>query len=172
MCQYELVDGETYTTVKTYPLAACTVAYDQCSTERDTLNRTIGLERYFCAEAVDADLEAKPEDYRGAAIEITEAQRAAIASYLDDRSYKDIFHDGNSDGVGKCSIVKVGGLFGAGNAHGCKFQVNVGEKAFPLIDGSICSDDSSAEEVGCSVGNEKENAGCILQTAIQAGYCL
>jgi hypothetical protein len=172
MCQYELVDGDSYTTVRTFPVDACTVAYDACATERDHLNRQINLERYFCAEAVDNDLEAKPEEYVGSVNNIQDAQAAAIAAFLADKDYRDIFDAAKDSMVGKCNISKVGGLFGMGNPHGCKYQVNVGGKAFPVADGSVCSDDKSADEIGCSVGNEKENAGCILQVAVQAGYCL
>ena len=172
MCQYELVDAENNSTIKAYPLQACTTAYDQCAVERDTMNRTIGLERYFCAEAVDADLaQTQNTDYQGSAVEMTEAKRAAIASYLEDMSYKDIFHDAFNNGVGTCSITNVGGMFGNRNAYNCKYQVNVGTKAYPAVNGSVCSDDAQAAQVDCSVGNEKENAGCILKQAIESGYC-
>lgn len=172
LCQYELVDAETYTTVKKYPIAACNIAYDTCAVERDAMNRTIGLERYFCAESVDDDLKpTESNDYRGTAVEMTEARRAAIKAYLAGMSYKDIFHDASENGVGPCSITKVGGILGAGNKYNCKFQVNVKDKAYPAVNGSVCSDGDQAAAVNCNVGNEKENAGCIMRQAIESGYC-
>ena len=172
MCQYELVDAENYTTLKTYPLQACTTAYDTCAVERDTMNRTIGLDRYLCAEAVDKDQTAAASDYNRTAVELTEAKKATIAAYLEDMSFKDIFVDGFNSGVGSCSITNVGGMFGNRNPFNCKFQVNVGEKAYPAVNGSVCSDDYAAEAVDCNIGNEKENAGCILKLAIESGYCI
>ena len=49
--------------------------------------------------------------------------------------------------------------------------MNVGQKAYPAVNGSVCSDDQQAAQVGCDVGNEKENAGCILKQAVESGYC-
>jgi hypothetical protein len=172
MCQYELVDAENYTTVKVYPLQACTTAYDQCAGERDTMNRTVAMERYFCAEAVDNDLaQANDSEYQGSAVEMTEAKKAAIAAYLEDMSFKDLYKDAANNGVGTCTITNVGGVFGNRSAYDCKYQVNVGSKAYPAVNGSVCSNDAAAEAVDCAVGNEKENAGCILKQAIQSGYC-
>lgn len=172
MCQYELVDAENYTTVKVYALQACTTAYDTCAVERDSMNRTVGMERYFCAEAVDADLaQAQDADYQGSAVEMTDAKKAAIAAYLEDMSFKDLYQDAANNGVGTCTITNVGGLFGNRSPFNCKYQVNVGAKAYPAVDGSVCSDDSQAASVDCNVGNEKENAGCILKQAVQSGYC-
>ncbi len=171
VCQYELVDGSDYSTVKTYT-EACSVAYDKCAVERDTLNTTLGMERYFCAEAVDKDQEqTESEVYQASAVEMTEAKLAEIKSFLSYRDHKDLFKEGR-DGIGKCAVVKNGGLFSGGNEFGCKFTVKVEGKAFPMVDESICSDSSAAEEIGCDVGNEKENAGCIMEKAIEAGYCL
>jgi hypothetical protein len=171
-CQYELVDASTNTTVTTYPVQACSTAYDQCAVERDQRNRTIGLEQYFCAEAVDADIAATdPTEYQGSTVVMTEARASAIRSYLSGMDFKDIFNDAFDYGVNNCSIERVGGLFGAGNDHGCKFQVKVGSKAYPAVDGSVCSDAAAAEKVDCNVGNEKQNAGCIMKQAIQSGLC-
>jgi hypothetical protein len=172
MCQYELVDAENYTTLKVYPLQACTTAYDQCAVERDTMNRTIGLERYFCAEAVDAEfVQADDSNYRSSSVEMTEVKKLAIKDYLEYMSYKYLYKDAANYGVGACSITNVGGMFGNRSDYDCKYQVNVGQKAYPAVNGSVCSNDSQAALVGCSVGNEKENAGCILKQAIQSGYC-
>ncbi len=173
MCQYELVDGDNYSVVKTYPQEACTTAYDTCAAERDTMNSTISVERYFCAERVNKELEQQPtEVFQGSAIELTEAQKAEIDTFLDDKDFMDVFYDGRNGELSKCAIYKNGGLFSSGNEFGCRWSVKVGEQNFPMTDGSVCSDDASAEDVGCNVGNEKENAGCILQQAIQAGLCL
>ena len=169
MCQYELVDAENYSTLKVYPLQACTTAYDQCAVERDTMNRTVGMDRYFCAEAVDKDQTVAATDYQASSM--PEAKKAAIAAYLDDMSFKDIFVDAFNNGVGTCTITNVGGVFGNRSPYNCKFQVNVGDKAYPAVNGSVCSDDSAAAAVDCNVGNEKENAGCIMKLAIESGYC-
>ena len=167
LCQYELVDANDYTTVRTFPVQACTTAYDQCAVERDQMNRSISTERYFCAEAVEKDQEvADASSYRGSAVEMTDAKRAEIKAYLSGMNYKDIFRDGT---VGACQIVKIGGIFSSST---CKYQVNVNEKAYPAVDGSVCSAPASAEAVDCNVGNEKMNAGCILKQAIESGYCL
>jgi hypothetical protein len=47
LCQYELVDGNNYSVVKTYSQAACSVAFDKCAVDRDAMNRTVAMERYF-----------------------------------------------------------------------------------------------------------------------------
>jgi hypothetical protein len=171
LCQYELVDAENYSTLKTYPLQACSTAYDQCAIERDTMNRTVGMDRYFCAEAVDKDQATQASDYHGTPVEMNDAKKAAIAAYLDDMSFKDLFNDASNNGVGSCTITNVGGIFGNRSSYNCKYQVNVGQKAYPAVNGSVCSDDSQAAQVGCDVGNEKENAGCILKQAVESGYC-
>lgn len=169
-CKYELVDGDNYQTVREYAEQACTQAYDTCAVERDTMNRAIGMERYFCAEAVDSDLEQQDTTtYQPTAVEITEAQRSAIEQFLLGKDNSDVFKAGP---VGKCSIVKIGGLFSSGNKFGCKYVVKVSDKAFPLTDESICSEEAQAEAMECNVGTEKENAGCIMTAAIKAGYCL
>jgi hypothetical protein len=172
MCQYELVDGNDYSVTQTFPVQACSAAYDTCAVQRDLLNAPLGMERYFCAEKVDADLaQQATEVFQASSVELTEAQKAQIDAFLDDMDFKDVFNAGR-DEVGNCSIVKNGGLFSSGNQFNCRFTVKVGDKAFPMTDESVCSDDSQADAVGCNVGNEKENAGCILQQAIQAGLCL
>lgn len=172
-CQYELVDSEGNVTVKTYPEAACGRAYDTCASERDTMNNNIGAERYFCAEAVDEDLSA-PDTTTYNPTDISAERTSAIASFLANKDFKDLYKQGRESeiGDGKCTIKKIGGLFNSGNKYDCKYLVQVGGKTFPLVDESICSDDSQAEAVGCNVGSEKENAGCILQNAIEAGLCI
>jgi hypothetical protein len=172
MCQYELVDGNDYTVTQTFPVEACTTAYDACAVQRDALNSPLGIERYFCAEKVDAELAQQPtEVFQASTTDISDAQEAAISSWLSGMEYKDIFDEGR-DSVGNCSIWKNGGVFSSGNDFKCRWTVKVGDKAFPLTDESVCSDDDAAAKVGCNVGNEKENAGCILKQAIQAGLCL
>ncbi len=172
MCKYDLVDGNDYTTVRTYE-QACTGGYDACAIERDTMNHTIGMERYFCAEAVDEEFEqSNASTYQSTPVTIGDVKRAAIVAFLEGKTFKDLFKAGKAKKAGKCVIKKQGWLLDPQNDFGCKYVVKVSDKAFPLVDGSVCSEDTQAALVGCNVGTEKENAGCILQQAVQAGYCL
>lgn len=172
LCQYELVDSQNWATVRTFNVQYCSAAYDECALERDTMNRSVSLDRYFCAEAVDKELEATDTtQYQSSAVVMTDAKQATIASYLEDMSFKDIFHDAFDYDVNNCTIEQVGGLWGSGNTYGCKYQVYVSGKGFPNVDGSICSDSNSASKINCNVGNEKANAGCIMKKAIESGYC-
>ena len=169
MCQYELVDSSDYTVVRTFPVQACTAGYDTCAVERDTANQTAGSNRFYCVERVDQDLEnVNTEDYTSSPTDISDQQQAAIDTYLADKSFMDIFNDGYNYGVNSCVVV---GLIG--NEDDCDYIVKVGynEEWYPEVDGSICSDNSVAAKMGCAVGTEEENTGCILQRAIQEGYC-
>lgn len=168
-CRYELVDGLNYSVVKTYPNQACNVAYDKCAVERDTKNASFGSKRYFCAEKVDDDLQNRnTNEYTPVPYDISAELQALIDAYLEDKSLMDIFEDGYWYGVNSCVIV---GL--TGNEDDCDYIIKVGqaEEWYPYTDGSICSDASVASKMGCNVGTEEENAGCILQKAIQEGYC-
>lgn len=167
LCQYDLIDSQDYTVVKTYPVQACNVAYDICAVERDTANQ--GSDRFYCAERVDEDLRNEnTTEYSSSPTDISDDQQAAIDSYLADKSLLDIFNDGYNYGINSCVVV---GL--TGNEDDCDYIVKVGsdEEWYPELDGSICSDNSVAAKMGCAVGTEEENTGCILQKAIQEGYC-
>lgn len=167
MCEYELVDGNDYKVVSKTGLLACNAAYDKCAQDRDVLNREIGMERYFCAEAVDDDLTpADQSEYTPVPGEMDDAKKATIEAYLAGMSTKDIWKDGWYNHVGKCSIVKL-----RGNEHGCRWLVQVGETVFPDPDGAVCSEPDRAALIGCEEKDEKRNAGCILEKAIREGYC-
>jgi hypothetical protein len=172
-CQYQLVDGQDYSTVTTYPVEACTTAFDACAIERDNLNSSVGTERFFCAEAVDQDLqetdEQSSQDYESTPIEMSPETVATIEALLDGKTFSDVFNFGT---IGNCAIYKIGGNSSQGNDFGCKYIVKVGQDVFPQADQSVCSKDSQAEALGCNFGDEKTNTGCILQQAIEAGYCL
>lgn len=166
-CQYDLVDGDTYTTVKTFDLKACSIAYDECATERDTMNHNIGMERYFCAESVDQDLSNQNDtDYTSSPVEMNDAKKAAIASYLEGKSYQDIFDDAYYNWINDCNIVKV-----RGDENGCRYYAKIDDDVYPQEDALVCSESEQAALVGCNVGTEQENAGCIMKKAIEEGYC-
>ena len=172
-CQYQLVDSETYYTVTNYAVQACSVAYDACAIDRDSLNNSVGAERYFCAEAVDEDLQSSEEqteqEYDPTPIEMSEERIATIEAFLSGKSFMDVYNDSN---VGNCAIYRIGGALSSGNQFGCKYIVKVGQDVFPAADQSVCSQDAQAAAIGCNFGDEKTNTGCILQQAIEAGYCL
>lgn len=54
-CNYELVDGYTNTTYRTFPGYTCTTGYDLCSNLRDSMNWQSTGYRYFCSERFDYD---------------------------------------------------------------------------------------------------------------------
>jgi hypothetical protein len=167
LCQYELVDGDTYQAVKTYHQKECNIGFNECALERDRLNSEIGMERYFCAEAVDDDLVQQDTTiFAPTPIEIDEARRLAITTYLKGKSLLDIMTDGYRGGVGECLVYKL-----RGNADRCGWIVTVGDEYFPDTEGGICSAPHKAALVGCNVGTEQQNVGCILKKAIEEGYC-
>lgn len=164
-CHYQLVDGNDYTIVKDFEVKECSKAYDECAVARDDLNRPIGLERFFCAEAVEADQANEATDtYSPMPNPMDEQKRAAIASFLQGKSNLDLQEDGYNGGIGKCLIYKL-----RGNPDGCKWIVTVGDEYYPDTEGSICS--ATADKIGC-YGPEKDTVGCILRKAIEEGYCL
>jgi hypothetical protein len=170
LCQYELVDGDSYSTQRRFQLEACTTAYDSCAAERDQLNNSLGVERYFCAEAVDEDLaETETEVFQPAPVEMTPAKIAAISAFLEGKSMKDLFNEAK---LGNCGIFKIGRIFSSGNEFNCKYILKVEGLAFPMTDESVCSEASAAQVIGCNVGTQQENIGCIFKQAIEAGYCL
>lgn len=56
LCEYQLVDNESYYSVQDFGLQYCNVGYDQCASLRDDYNYTEGYDRYFCAEGVNYEL--------------------------------------------------------------------------------------------------------------------
>jgi len=166
MCQYQLVDGEDYSVVKDYGLKSCSESYDECAVERDVFNSEVGMDRFFCAEAVEGDLQNNTADYSPTPIEVDGGKLAKIAAYLEGKSFHDIFTDGYNGGVGECLIYRL-----RGNEHGCGYIVTVRDEYFPDIEGNICSASHIAAQVGCNVGDDRVNAGCILQKAVREGHC-
>ncbi len=168
-CNYELVDTEDYSVIKGYPNQACTTGYDSCASERDMVNRILQTDRFFCAEKVDSDLRNENvEMYSPTPFDLTVEQQEAIAAYLEDLSLLDIFDDGYYYGVNSCYIEDT-----TNDVNGCSYMIKVGDEAqpYPFVDGSICSSSKAAARMNCNVGSQQENAGCILQRAIQEGYC-
>jgi hypothetical protein len=154
-------------TVKTFHQKECNIGYNECALERDTMNTQIGMERYFCAEAVDEDLaQDEANGYQSTPIEIDAARRLAIDAYLTGKSLLDIHEDGYRGGVGQCLVYKL-----RGNKDGCRWIVTVGDEYYPDTEGDVCSAPHTAALVGCNVGSEKENVGCIMKKAIEEGYC-
>ncbi len=167
ICNYELVDSTNNAVVKVFADKFCTVAYDECAIERDAANIPEQYERFFCAERVADDL-ANSDDtvFNPRPVDVSSNQSTTIANYLASHSYRDIYRDVYQGVVGNCSIIRLWG-----NEDGCKYIVSINDKFYPDVEGSICSDDQAAARMGCNIGNEKENLGCILARAIQDGYC-
>jgi hypothetical protein len=167
-CQYQLVDSSSYTSVQNYGVRACSAAYDQCAYDRSSYNSSAGYSRYFCAEGVDYDLQNNNDDwYYSSPLDLNDSKLSSIDSYLLGKSELQIFQDAESLNLGQCQIEKLNN-----NVRGCKYQIRIGEFVYPETDGSVCSDEDSAALMGCDIGTEKENAGCILKAAVQEGYCL
>ena len=182
-CQYQLVDGENYNVVVNYNENACDFAYNECADDRDKFNTEIGMDRFFCAEVVDADHRNDGTSYDPMPSEIpmpiptpvpvpvpaptiSAAHQAQINSLIG-LSNKDIWKEGWYQGVGECAIVKL-----SGNPLNCRWIISAGNDWAPEADGSVCSQDAQAAKVGCNVGDEKQNIGCILKKAVTEGKCL
>ncbi len=180
-CHYQLVDGEDYQIAQDYSENACDYAYNECAVDRDAYNTQVGSDRFFCGEAVDPDLSNDGTGYTPlpdtqsapAPIptpvpvpRVNPALQAQIDS-LAGQSNKDIWKMGWNEGIGSCVVVKL-----SGNPLNCRWIVKSNELWMPMADGSVCSQDIQAAQVGCNVGNEKENIGCILKQVVVAGKCL
>ncbi|TDJ04088.1 MAG: hypothetical protein E2O68_08820 [Deltaproteobacteria bacterium] len=50
LCNYELVDSETRSTVESYQGQICNIGYDTCAQQRDEMNSQVNSNRYFCSE--------------------------------------------------------------------------------------------------------------------------
>jgi hypothetical protein len=169
LCNYELVDSTNNAVVKVFADKYCSQAYDECALERDTANTAEQYERFFCAERVSEELQNTDDaTFSSRPVDVDTARAAAIQAYLSANTFKDVYKDATYGNLGACGVVNYG-LFG--NSNGCRFAVSIDGKMYPDVEGSVCSDDDTAEAIGCNVGNEKENLGCILTKAIQDGYC-
>lgn len=122
--------------------------------------------RYFCAEGVDNDYYSNESDYYGYGLNMDHQKQLAISNFLSNKSYTDLFDEARYYNVGNCSIQSTS-IYSSGS-----YVVTVGSRPYPVVDGSINSSYYSAERIGCGVGGERENAGCILRAAIQEGYCI
>jgi hypothetical protein len=165
-CKYELVDGATNVTVEHYPENVCNYAYDTCAQRRDQLNSNTGLDQYFCAEAVDPDLQQSEDETFDPSLEQDEMRSATVRAFLEGKSYQDIFNTGLYQ-LGSCVILNL-----RGNENGCRYIVTVNGEYFPDSEGNICSAPQVAVQAGCHVGTEQENAGCLFKKAIMQGRCL
>lgn len=166
LCRYQLVDGSGYSTVRDFGLRSCSVSYDTCARERDNLNYYESYNRYFCAEGVDSDFYSNENDYYGYGHNLDYHKQQAISNFLYGKSYRDLFEEARYYNVGNCSIQSAS-MYNSGS-----YIIRVGSQPYPMVDGSISSHPYSASRIGCNVGSEKENAGCILRAAIQEGYCI
>lgn len=166
LCSYQLVDASGYSTVRNFGLRSCSSAYDTCARERDGLNYYESYNRYFCAEGVDQDYYSNESNYYGYGLNMDYQKQLQISNFLAHRSYLDLFEEARYYSVGNCSI-QTASVYSSGS-----YVVRVGSQPYPLVDGSINSSYYSAERIGCGVGSERENAGCILRAAIQEGYCI
>ena len=171
LCSYQLVDSQTNTAVKSFTERVCQAAYDECSLERDVANQSLSEIRYFCAERVDDELSNTSDDsvvFDPQPNQQTDSVWSAINNYLSDRSYKEIWKDSyrRERFDPKCSVEKV-----KNHKLDCKYVVKVAGKNYPDLEGEICSHKDSAALAGCDVGNQKQNAGCLLKIAISEGLC-
>lgn len=183
-CKYQLVDGETYTVAIQYNENACDFAYNECALDRDTFNAEVGMDRFFCAEGVDPDLGNDGTQYNplpdstttlplpvpapvpAPAPQISAAHQAQI-DQIRGLSPKDVWKEGWYKGVGECAIIKL-----SGNPLDCRWIISARGEWTPDAEGSVCSEDAQAAKVGCNLGDEKKNIGCILQKAVTEGKCL
>ena len=173
-CQYDLVDSETDTTVRSYGdlnSMSCNLAYDLCAADRDAANGNVYEdERYFCAEHVEDeyantdDTVFNPDDL---GTEWSEARIARIESYLAVTTDLQAYKDAVAKKLGPCSVWKL-----RGNPQGCTYRAKVAGVNYPDEAGLVCSAPAQAEIVGCNVGTEKENIGCILKNAVLNGHCM
>jgi len=146
---------------------ACNVGYDVCAGERDNYNDLEGYDRYFCAERVEDEFANEDDDvFSPIPTEMDAAQVARIQLYLDTHGYLDSYNDAARQRLGTCTVWKL-----RGNVHGCDYRAKVDGKNYPDLEGVVCSSDDQAELIGCNVGTEKQNVGCILQNAVLNGYC-
>lgn len=172
-CQYDLVDSETNTTVRTFGESgnlSCNLAYDLCATDRDAANAgTYEDERYFCAESVgdeyanNDDTVFNPNDD----VILSEDQQNRIEDYLAVTTDLQAYRDAVAGRLGECSVWKL-----RGNRHGCTYRMKVNGENYPDAQGLVCSAPAQADIIGCNVGSEQENLGCILKNAVSNGHCL
>jgi hypothetical protein len=167
-CSYEVVDSTTNTAVRSYSEMACNVGYDVCAQERDTYNDLEGYDRYFCAERVEDEYANENNDdvFSPIPTEMDEAQVARIQQYLDSHGYLDSYNDAAAQRLGTCTVWRL-----RNNPYGCTYRAKVDGQNYPDIEGEVCSIEDQAELIGCNVGTEKQNVGCILQNAVLNGYC-
>lgn len=172
-CQYDLVDSETNTTVRTFGESgnlSCNLAYDLCAADRDAANAgTYEDERYFCAESVsdeyanNDDTVFNPNDD----VILSEDQQNRIEDYLAVTTDLQAYRDAVAGRLGECSVWKL-----RGNRHGCTYRMKVNGENYPDAQGLVCSAPAQADIIGCNVGSEQENIGCILKNAVSNGHCL
>ncbi len=167
LCDYELVDGETNLTVRSFGQMACSTSYDICASERDTSNAVAGYERYFCAERV-GDEYSNPDDgtFDPTETEISPERMARIDEYLRVTSDLGAYNDAVEGRLGPCSVWRL-----RENPFYCEYRAKVNDQYYPDAEGEVCSAPEQADLIGCHVGTEQENAGCIIKHAVYNGYC-
>ncbi len=168
MCQYELVDSSSNTVVHTYGEMSCNAGYDVCANDRDNANDLESFERFFCAERVEDEYSNQDDTvFSPIPNEISVERQVLIDQYLATRSNLDAYNDAVAKRLGTCTVWKL-----RGNPDGCTYRSKVDGVNYPDVDGEVCSAAQQAELIGCNVGTEKENVGCILKHAVQNGYCI
>lgn len=172
-CQYDLVDSDTDTTVRTYGefnTLSCNLAYDMCAADRDAANAGVYTdERYFCAEHVSDEYVNTDDTVFDTTDDTTmsEDQIARIEDYLAVTSDLQAYKDAVARKLGVCSVWKL-----RGNINGCTYRAKVDGQNYPDEAGLVCSAPAQADIIGCNVGTEKENVGCIIKNAVMNGHCI
>jgi len=173
-CQYDLVDSDSNTTVRTYGetnTLSCNLAYDLCAADRDAANGgvIVSEERYFCAEHVSDDYVNNDDTVFDPSDDtvMSDDQMDRIEDYLAVTTDLQAYNDAVARKLGTCTVWKL-----RGNANGCTYSMKVNGENHPDAQGLVCSAPAQADIIGCNVGTEKENVGCILKNAVLNGHCI
>jgi hypothetical protein len=169
-CNYELVDLEKDTVVKTFYDIACSEAFDTCAAKRDQLNQNkeIKVQRYACLEKIDPNLSSDDnyDNIPGMVNHLSESEISQIEEFLNSKTLSKLFRTGRK-GYKGCSIEKI-----KGNA--CNFMIKVDGNSYPMTDGSVCSNSAKtkANYYGCEGSSQRSTAACLFALAVSEGYCL
>ncbi len=169
LCNYELVDLDDKTVVKTYHSQSCKVGFDSCAAKRDQLNSTKYAHRYACLEKADDAISIVKTNKIPSLINgLSESEIAETKLFLEMNDDKTLYNMASDEGIRRCKIVKA-----KKNQHKCNYLVTVGDKIYPLGNGTVCSNSKKTKisSYGCNFSSQRKNAVCLLSLAIAEGYC-
>ncbi len=169
ICNYELVNLEDDSVIKTYHNMACKKGFDQCAAKRDQLNAEENSHQYVCVERASDEVASDKQDKIPALINhLTDAEIAETKLFLEMNDEKSLYKMAANEGIRKCKVVKT-----KKSKNKCNYLVTVGDKIYPMTDGSICSNskETQLKRYGCNFASQRKNAVCLLSLAIAEGYC-